>query len=1396
MANANIAYTIEPYRKGTPLGDWVERLGFFFIVNKVQPEAKRAHFITLSGPTVFAELKLLYPNGNLSEISYDDMIAKLRARFDKTESDLIQRLKFNNRVQQPDESAEDFVLSVKLQAEYCSFDNFKSFAIRDRIVAGVRDRALQQKLLNEEKLTLEMAEKIITTWEMAGANAKSINVGNNFEQIAAVRNQGHMPFGSRMAQLARTYDLAHEINQNRYNRAPVKSRLGYKSYPRNTTFQGNQHWRNTVKSRSTDRYQQRPNRPNYAEMICNFCGIKGHIRRRCFKLKNMTKDTVNMVHASNPEAEEDTSISELLNRMSTHSDSDSDDGSDAGSVACMLVSSINKISDPCLVELTIEGKHLKMEVDCGSSVSVISKAQYYLNFSNPLKEYGKQLIVVNGEKLRIEGEANVFVRLNGIEAHLQLLVLDCTNNFIPLMGRTWLDLFYSDWRRFFSNSVSVNNLMLDNKDNRSLEIQEKFGNVFVKDFSTPIRGFEADLVLKTDQPIFKKAYDVPYRLRQRVIDYLTKLEKEKVITPIKTSEWASPVVVVMKKNNEIRLVIDCKVSINKVIIPNTYPLPTAQDVFARLAGCKVFCALDLEGAYTQLALSNRSKKFMVINTIKGLFTYNRLPQGASSSAAIFQQVMDTVLGDIENVETYLDDVLIAGKDFDDCKRKLYLVLQRLSTANIKVNWGKCKFFVNQLPFLGHVISEKGLLPNPDKVSTIVNAKPPGNVTELKSYLGLLNYYNRFLPNLSSKLCNLYALLRNNVKFVWDHKCDTAFKDSKNLLLQANFLEFYDPQKPIVVVTDASGYGLGGVIAHTINNVEKPICFTSFTLNDAQKTYPILHLEALALVSTIKKFHKYLYGQKFTVFTDHKPLVGIFGKDGKHSIYVTKLQRYILELSIYDFDIQYRPSAKMGNADFCSRFPLRQMVPNECDYEFIKSINFSKDLPIDFKAVALATKDDNFLQNIITFLRKGWPKKIDKSYNDVYSNQRDLEIVEECLLYQDRVVIPKVLQKDVLKLLHANHSGIVKMKQLARRTVYWFGLNTDIEKFALACDACNSMAIVPKPKVTSKWIPTNRPFSRVHVDFFFFKHHTFLLIVDSFSKWLEIEWMTKGTDCNKVLKKLVEYFARYGLPDVLVSDGGPPFNSLSFVKFLERQGVKVLKSPPYNPSSNGQAERCVRTVKEVLKKFLLDDEIAELELEDQINLFLFNYRNSALTKDGEFPSEKIFNFMPKTLVDLINPKKYYKNQLIPIQPSEEVTNEACPNNTIDLLDNLMAGDMVWYRNHNPHHHSRWLKATFLKRFSKNTFQVETGNVRAMAHRTQLRPVKDNVLLQPNVTVRAPPNPRESVSEDDDGPFLGFPEEASKNTRKRKHQGEGTEAGLALRRSKRRRTVVKDNNFVYN
>lgn len=171
-------------------------------------------------------------------------------------------------------------------------------------------------------------------------------------------------------------------------------------------------------------------------------------------------------------------------------------------------------------------------------------------------------------------------------------------------------------------------------------------------------------------------------------------------------------------------------------------------------------------------------------------------------------------------------------------------------------------------------------------------------------------------------------MKKDVKYIWTNECNKAFDDCKQILLKPKLLEYFDPDKPIVVVTDACSYGVGGVISHVVNGIEQPISFTSCSLNNAQKNYPILHLEALAVVSTVKKYHRFLYGQRFTIFTDHKPLIGIFGKEGKNTMYVTRLQRYVMEMSIYDYEIIYRPASNIGNADFCSRFPLEQEVSEE------------------------------------------------------------------------------------------------------------------------------------------------------------------------------------------------------------------------------------------------------------------------------------------------------------------------------------------------------------------------------------------------------------------------------------------------------------------------------------
>lgn len=456
------------------------------------------------------------------------------------------------------------------------------------------------------------------------------------------------------------------------------------------------------------------------KLFCSFCHRDGHIRRFCFDRK---RAKVKFVDPSVAHPQK-SNVSNSLTYESKLSYEETD----------CLTFSVNRINEPCFRTVYVDGIRLKMEVDCGAAVSVIDSSMYEEEFDHiPIEPCDKKLAVINGSRLKVFGQIQVLVELNGKSEVVNLIVLQSESKFIPLLGRDWLDLFIPSWRSVFATR-SINQLAVSH-DQFLENIKRKFPNVFDKSLSTPIKGFEADLVLKDHSPIFRRAYDVPLRLKDKVLEHLDSLEKDGVITPVDASEWASPVIVVVKKSGDIRMVIDCKVSINKVIIPNTYPLPLAQDMFASLAGAKVFCSLDLAGAYTQLKLSKKSRKLMVINTVKGLFTYNRLPQGASSSAAIFQRVMDQVLKGIDGVYCYLDDVLIAGKDEKDCLQKLYLVLERLSNANIKVNLQKCKWFVTSLPFLGHVLTDKGLLPCPEKVETIRRASVPNNVSELKAFFG-------------------------------------------------------------------------------------------------------------------------------------------------------------------------------------------------------------------------------------------------------------------------------------------------------------------------------------------------------------------------------------------------------------------------------------------------------------------------------------------------------------------------------------------------------------------------------------------------------------------------------------------------------------------------------------
>lgn len=347
----------------------------------------------------------------------------------------------------------------------------------------------------------------------------------------------------------------------------------------------------------------------------------------------------------------------------------------------------------------------------------------------------------------------------------------------------------------------------------------------------------AELLLKDGSvPKFLKARSVPFALQPAVEAELNKLEGMGVISPVATSSYATPVVPVVKKDGGITLCGDYKTTLNFCLETDRYPLPRVDESFAALAGGQEFSKIDLNRADHQVVVSESSREYLTLNTHKGLFAVNRLPFGVSSAPSIFQRIMDTMLKDLKGVSCYLDDVLITGRTADEHFANLEAVLKRLTERGVRVKKEKCSFFQKELRYLGHVISAAGVSTTPEKIEALTKAPAPTSKQQLQSFLGVVNYYGKFVPRLSTLAASpLYKLLRRDHPWRWDAPRQMAFEEVKNALASSAILAHYDPDKLLQVACDASQYGVGAVLSHVADDGSpRPVAYASRTLNDAEK----------------------------------------------------------------------------------------------------------------------------------------------------------------------------------------------------------------------------------------------------------------------------------------------------------------------------------------------------------------------------------------------------------------------------------------------------------------------------------------------------------------------------------------------------------------------------------
>ena len=510
------------------------------------------------------------------------------------------------------------------------------------------------------------------------------------------------------------------------------------------------------------------------------------------------------------------------------------------------------------------------------------------------------------------------------------------------------------------------------------------------------------------------------------------------------SDWAAPIVPVLKQDGSVRICGDYKVTVNQAAKTDSFPLPRIDDLFASLAGGQAFSKLDLAHAYQQLELDEESKRLVVINTQKGLFRYNRLPFGVSAAPAIFQRTIEGVLRGIPHVCVYLDDILITGDTEAEHLENLNAVLTRLEEAGMRLKPRKCSFMLPAVEYLGHNISAEGLRPTNEKIRAIVEAPVPQDVTQLRAFLGLLNYYGKFLKNLSSLLAPLHKLLEKKSCWTWRKEQQDAFEEAKTQLTSSCLLVHFDPHKEVILSCDASPYGVGAVLSHRTEEGERPVAFASRSLSAAEKKYAHLDKEGLAIIFGVKKFHGYLFGRKFEIRSDHKPLQHLFDSTrAVPQLASARLQRWALILGAYNYTISYKPGDQHSNADLLSRLPLPDSptkTPPPAD--IILLMETLQASPVTAQHIRQWTDKDPLLSRVRTLVLHGWKNGEEEEMKPFNKRCRELSVQDGCLLWGNRVVVPERGRNRILEQLHEGHPGVSRMKGIARSITWWPGIDKD------------------------------------------------------------------------------------------------------------------------------------------------------------------------------------------------------------------------------------------------------------------------------------------------------------------------------------------------------------------
>ena len=991
-----------------------------------------------------------------------------------------------------------------------------------------------------------------------------------------------------------------------------------------------------------DAIQKKPSEPHAHKQPCERCGIR-HFRHQpcpaqgaeCYKCgrKNHFAKVCRTPITRKPQS-----------RVFALESSEPDD---------MFIGMIQNTPKPTDWKVTIllNKQRTVFKMDTGAQCNVISKQKYNQVSKAPLHQSNARLVTFGGHQLKTCGKAAINCQHRGRQYCVEFEVVD--QEVPSILGlKTCTEM-----------------KLVQRIDSLDVDLLDQYSDVF--EGLGCITGVTCHIkVDPTHPPVIHPPRRVPVTLRPKIQEELARMESLDVIEKVaEPTDWVNSMVTIIKPNGKVRMCIDPR-DLNKAVKREYYPMRTIDEIITRMPNASVFSVLDASSGFWQVKLDQESTKLCAFNTPFGRYMFKRLPFGLSSSQDIFQKIMSEMFEDIPGVEVVVDDLLIWGENREEHDERLIQVLQRARHRGLKLNKAKCQFRQHEISYIGHVLSKDGIKPDPKKTEAITQMTPPQNKEEVQRFLGMLTYLAKFIPNLSQIAAPLRVLLEKDTQWHWHEEQVKSFKALKQLATEAPVLKYFDPNKHTKLSVDASSKGVGAVLLQEGH----PIAYASKALTNSQQNYAQIEKEMFAIVFGCTRFHEYIYGmQTIEVETDHKPLETILKKPLYQA--PARLQKMIMTVQKYSIDLVYRPGKELVIADALSRayLPEQSDMSTHTDFE----VNVICTLPIsNSKLLQLQTetKTDPVLQQLKMMVEKGWPsnkREVPKQCLPFWSFHDQVSFNDGIFFKGEKVIIPGTMQPEMLKLIHNSHLGIEKCKRRARDVLYWPGMSTQIEDFVSNCSVCSTYTRSnTKEPLLPHSIPS-RPWSKVGGDLFELRGKHYLILVDYYSGFVELNHLHTTTS-NQVITQCKSQFARHGIPDIIITDNGPQFSSHEFKQFAQNYQFEHRTTSPYHPQSNGMAEKSVQTVKNLMKKALHDKKDPYLALLD--------YRNTPQSDNVGSPVQRLMGRRTKTLIPttkvLLKPKVINPSVVQKELRQRKLVQKRYYNQHVKRLPKLKVGESVW------------------------------------------------------------------------------------------------------------------------